>query len=194
MAQPDFTNSTEFANTIIQRTLQTIRDQKDDAQEQQFRGTITFNPAVFETSVPEQLRFAKRKAIEKRFPTERNFLVLGPYKFERRFTGEPQLLWGQQSSQIKDGTLPNPRVGIATSYDPFLVIPTRWQFTYVNGEVDGFYVGLYAVTRPPRGVTTHTVDWFAAGKASRYSEQGQKEGWTNSYDYNEAAFLERGSI
>lgn len=186
-------NSRKFADSIIRNTLSTLRDQEDDKQEQQFRGSITFNLAVFQSPLPSDLRFAKRKDIERKYPTDKNFLVLGPYKFTRRFAQPPQMFWGQQTTQTKDGALAQPKVGIATNYSPFLLLPSCWQYTYINGEVDGFFVGLYAITRPPKGTITYTVDWLAVGSASRYSEQGQKESWVNPYDHNHAAYLQQGT-
>lgn len=177
----DYTNSQDFANSVQDATLDTLRLQEDAQQQQILADSFSFNPSVFNITTETNQQFA---------PGDTRFIVLGPYKFDRRFAKEPSLVFGNVQQYIQAPLQVGITIGTPSSYTPFVVKADIFQWTMANGEVDGFYVALYALTRPPVGSLTHTINWQAVGKASRYTDTSQTEqSWTQSYDYNSAGFL-----
>lgn len=183
----DFTDSGQFADNVIDQTLDQLRDHEDQEQKQTLEGEITFNPAVF--GVDPQNAYIKRAFLEQNVGGEKRFLVLGPYKFTRRYAGRPRMAFGSVQQEIRDLNTVGIVVGQPSNYLPFVVNGDVFSYTYANGEVDGFYVGLYAVTRPPNGVLNHTVSWIAVGKASRYDNTQQEQSWADNWDHNDADYL-----
>lgn len=98
-----------------------------------------------------------------------SYLEIGPYHFETYFTVAPAMAFGQK-----------PDTNIADK--PFLVEPFVSRWTFNAGVVDGFYLGVYALTDVPAGIKNHTVSWRARGKASKYKRNTLTSNWTNPYD------------
>lgn len=177
----------DFASDLVDSTMDVLRDQDDAQQIEELTGIVTFNPSVFQPEQPdgvEPRRFVNFREGDNRF------LVLGPYRFDRRFAKPPTLVFGEIEEALTN-TGDNPIVvGIPTAYIPFRVDADPYQWVYANGEVDGFYVGLYALTVPPLGLISHSVTYYARGDASRYTVSDSSESWTQSYDMNTADYLE----
>lgn len=188
----DYTNSQEFADQVTDNTLKTLRDQEDDKQEQSLTGVYTVNPQIFDPldkSIDLAQRIQQQYYLNQHLSdanlAKRN-LVVGPIKFESKFQGPPVATFGQAPQQGLETQTPL----VANKYTPFLVSPYIHSWVWNNGEVDGFYLGLYALTSPIPGIYTHIITWHCVGKASRYHEQDTEESWDMGYDQNDAGFLE----
>lgn len=94
--------------------------------------------------------------------------------FKTPFDGLPVVTFGQSSSGENS---------------PFIALPYVHKWTYTNGMVDGFDMGIYSITPPPGGVDTHYISWRAIGKASRAGQQGTEQSWTDPYTATEPDFL-----
>lgn len=150
---------------IINDTLDTLRDQRDDSQQNDLFGTISFNPQSFTTG---------------------KHMVLGPINFETSFSSSPIISLTQQLGTVNASDASN--IGLITDYTPFLILPYIHSIQTSSGTVDGFYIGLYAVT-VPTAETSHSIHWRATGKASVYKDTTTDEAWTSQYDQNEPSFL-----
>lgn len=160
-------NIDEVATKIVDSTLDTLRDQAENQVEEQIGGALMVDPSAFTATH----LFATRKVV-----------------FPKRFTSAPRVTFGQMSPVV------NSKKDLVTSqsshFVPFLVEPHVVNFTYINGEVAGFVLGMYARTAPPTGWTSSlTISWNAAGKASRYSERSLNPSWTDSYNNSSTDFL-----
>lgn len=188
---PDYEDQQDFAEGIIDSTLDTLRDQGDNAQKETLKGSVTFSSTSFTkknlslevdlASVPRYMQ----DIIAAQLQYNRH-LVLGPISFQTQFSTPPVIAFGQVGPSLPDGAQ---GIGIATPYLPFLVQPYVFRYDFTNGQVAGFYVGLYALTQPPTSPTEHQLSWIAVGEASRYGPVQESEAWTESYDQNEADFL-----
>ena len=163
MAADDFyyANQNQFANEIIDATLEELREQRDEAQQATFSGSIVFDAREFATKTT---------------------IVQGPIMFDSPFHSKPSLTFGQ-------GLDTEPVV--LDSFVPVLVQPFRLKWEINGGAFAGFYVGLYALTKPPALPARHFIDWQATGEASPYrDDEGTEESWESTYNENEAAYLE----
>lgn len=151
---------------IIDDTLGTLRDQRDEAQENHLYGTVDFSSQVFSTG---------------------NHHVLGPITFQTGFTGSPVISLTQQQQGINQQDVPVSTT--ATNYSPFLVQPYVYSVQGTQGIVDGFYIGMYALTPVGNQTSKHSIHWTASGKASVYRDERDEEVWTEQYDHNEPDFL-----
>lgn len=151
---------------VINDTLDTLRDQRDEAQDAQFQGSFEIHPQAFKTG---------------------KHLVQGPFLFETAFQGAPHISFGEQQEFNSNYYVPVSEV--TTNYTPFLVHTYVYALRVSNGVVDGFYVGLYALTEPPPSAQRHTITWKASGKASAYLDIGTQESWTEEYSYNEPEYV-----
>jgi hypothetical protein len=189
--QYNYDNSSDYGNEIVDTTLDAIRDLEDLDQDQTLRGTIVFNPSGFQ--VLDKPQWQSRAFIERReqvVTQERRFMVLGPYLFAKKFAVPPEITFGEKADFIAGVQEASVPVGIPVTYVPFTCQAQIFRWNFANGEVDGFYLGLYALTSPPKGATSHTISWIASGQASRYADQGIAESWSESYDYNEPDYIE----
>lgn len=150
---------------VIDDTLDALRDQRDDSQENHLYGTQEFNPQAF---------------------TQGKHLVVGPVTFETAFDTQPSIRFGQTQSGVNQQDVP--AASSATNYEPFLVEPYVYQWVQDRGTVAGFYIGLYSIGGPPVS-NKHVVSWAADGKASVYRDEQTDESWTQPYDYNDADYL-----
>lgn len=173
-------------SSIIDQTLDTLASQADAQQVQQLNNSFTFNPSVFQPAQPEN---ATPRQFQDFRSGDPRFLVLGPYRFDRRFAKPPQMIFGQMGTVLNNAGDSPIVIGIPNTYVPFLVDANPYQWVYANGEVDGFYVELYALTVPPLGLVEHTLNWIAIGQASRYTTSDSDQAWTDSYDYNQADYM-----
>lgn len=161
-----YENWDDERSDIIDDTLDEIRDQRDDAQENDLSGKVELNPQAF--------AFAKN-------------MVLGPILFETAFTEAPVITFGQQQGGVNQEDIP--ATSVATNYYPFVAMPYVYKLNMERGTVDGFYLGVYAILPPPSGVSSHIISWRAAGKASVYKDERTEEAWMEEYDQNEAEYL-----
>lgn len=159
----DYDDQTEFADSIIDNTLDTLRDQRDDQQELAFSGVYIINPQAFKTNTT---------------------LVIGPISFGGSFTSPPNVYFSQHSAAYE----PENILG-SSNIQPFLVSPYVAGYKHTNGVVDGFYVGLYATSVPDNPITLHTILWKAEGYGSAYLDESTEESWTDAYDFNESDYL-----
>lgn len=188
----DFLNQDDFAESVVDSTLDTLGDQADAEGLQQLDGRIEINPQQF--AVLDNADLLKRllntpRNLWETFSQdsksqEKKHLVLGPFFFSQKFDKAPRITYGQQP-----GGVVQPGAAMSNNYIPFLVQAYTYQLEYTNGVVAGFYVGLYALTSPPPNVTSHSIDWIASGTASRYSDAAVEESWSDGYDYNDTEFL-----
>lgn len=163
----DYENQAEYADNIVDSTLEAIRDTRDDKQQISFKGTIVISPSLFNS--------------------DKKHLVQGPYSFESPFTTVPNMTFGQYSPALR-AELQN--ATIISDYTPFLLQPYVYSWRYTNGVVDGFYIGLYAISIPTDGLTSsHNVFWRVEGEGTPYPDERTTESWTESYDYNDSTFL-----
>lgn len=166
MDEPFYEDWPEEREEVIDDTLDQIRDQRDEAQENDLRGKQEINPHLFTTG---------------------NHMVVGPILFETAFTDAPNITFGEQQTGVNQADVP--ATSTATNYSPFLVHPYVYQLKMDRGIVDGFYLGLYAITTPIPGVFTHIISWRAAGKASVYKDERTEESWMEDYDQNDTDYL-----
>lgn len=158
----DYENWDDERQDIIDDTIGVLRDQRDDEAEAAFGGSFAFNPQVM---------------------TKGQTMVVGPVTFEEPFANTPRIVFGQSVTGVQLS------IGVGSSTTPFLVAPFVSSLSFTNGKVDGFWLGLYALTDVPAGVIVHTIDWEAKGKGSPYRQEQLQESWTEEYDSNEADFL-----
>lgn len=152
---------------VIDDTLETLRDQRDEAQENHLYGTIDFNPQAFING---------------------SHLVIGPITFETAFSTIPSISLDQQQGGINQ--LDIPAGPAATNYRPFLVEPYIYSWVMDRGTFAGFYIGLYRDNDSyPVTATKHTIHWTVSGKASAYKDERSEESWTETYDHNEPEYL-----
>lgn len=193
----DPTSSQAFANQITKAVLATLTHQADTKQYQRVDGQITINPQSFQiaslqasgtlgTVTANMTPAATQQFLTARGQDKRH-LTVGPTKFTNTFSATPQITFGQATQPLQTDISFTP--GPADNLVPFLVVPYVAAWHYTSGQVDGFYLGLYAMTAPPAGVTQHYVNWSANGKASRYPSGGTNATWTSSYDLNQAPNL-----
>lgn len=157
-------NEQEFANDIIDSTLEELRDQRDEGQDQDLQGTFEISPAVFSYN---------------------KNVIVGPIMFEQPFDSRPNI----QFSQSLESSM-NDLIQENQTFEPFLVIPYVYKFSLTGAAVDGFWLGLYAVSQPQTYPSKHFVDWRAIGPSSYYkTDQGSEESWDSSYDENESDYL-----
>lgn len=181
-----------FAKEVVDATLDTLRDQEDQVGQQIVQGKTTINPQVFQPIdndvILKKLFDTPRHLIDQALAdlkqTQQTTLTVGPITLEKKFQVLPEPFFGQMSSGLQPS-----QVNIVSQEVPFLVQPFIREWIWSNGMVDGFYLGLYALTRPPIGLTTHYISWMMIGQASRYSDQAVSESWTQSYDYEDSGFL-----
>lgn len=157
-----YDNWDQERESIIDDTLDSLRDQRDDQAESVFTGAFTVNP---------------------QFLVKGKVTVHGPIVFEEQFDTVPQIMFGEVA-------VTEPSVSTEPVTDvPFLTKAFVARYSYTNGKVEGFYLGLYALTDPPAGVITHSIDWLAKGKGSAYHQELLGESWSEEYDYNDADYL-----
>lgn len=159
-------NGDDFANAVIDSTLDALKSQEDDSQDANYHGKADILVGVFGPDVTS--------------------FVQGPIHFPNTFNSPPHMSFGQMPDMVS-GT-PAVTGTTALSYTPLLFEPYVFQWSFTNGQVDGFYLGLYAKTDIPAGVIHHTIFWKATGKASQYQDT-TSEAWTEAYDYNDAEYL-----
>lgn len=184
-------NDQEFANSIIDSTLQTIRDQDDQTGQTTLVGDLSVNPQSFQPS--DQQLLATFNVTSRQFwsdpnqaPLDKRLMVVGPISFEVKFLSLPKMGFSESPTPPTLQTT----VGMQANEDaPFLTHMFVKDWVWVNGVVDGFYLGLYAITTPVQGVVKHTISWTAVGIASRYSTEAASEAWTEPYDDNDTSFL-----
>lgn len=189
----------QFANAVVDTTLDTLRDQEDQQGVEDASGSIPFNPQIFgriENPTWIQAREGmSRDMFEKTSgelkTMERRHIVLGPYEFNKKFDAPPTVTFGQSPDRVaSSGELLQQQLATMGDYIPLLVQPYVYQFKWTNGAVDGFYVGLYAITSPPKDSVSHIVYWRATGSASRYNEQNTAEAWSEPSAPDSTDFLE----
>lgn len=98
----------------------------------------------------------------------------GPFIFGTRFQGTPDISFGS----IR-----------AVQEQPFWALYDVAKWVGEAGAVEGFYLGLYAVTAPPKGLYQHNVSWIVRGTASQYRAESRLEAWRSSYSYDRASHL-----
>lgn len=162
-----YQNEQQFADALLDRTLSTLRDQRDDKQLVSFTGSLTVNSASITSKHPQ--------------------LVQGPVAFDSPFKVPPAVTFGQQPASTPSISSVQ-RTSLSTGYTPFLVIPYVHSWRNTNGVIDGFYLGLYAVVIPAK-TSAHIIFWRADGKGTTYPGERLAESWTERYDHNEAGFL-----
>lgn len=172
-----------LADSVINTTLNTLADQQDDSQEQILSGVIKTSPQAFYFGAPSSPRHLEVSSDT----NTRQHVVVGPIKFTTRFRVPPAITFGEAANSLTE--LVQQPIQVGTNYVPFIVHSYVYNFDYVNGEVDGFYIGMYALTAPPAGLAIHTVSWIASGLGSRYNQQDSVDSWSMAYDQNEAGFL-----
>lgn len=176
-----------YADDIVDNTLDALRQQEDDKQTLILEGREEFQTYAF-----GQLSRSKAAvdAVNAQYLLDANderHLIVGPITFSTSFASTPAITYGQtaflQSSQVVESNR-------ATHYTPFLCMPYTYKLRYTNGQVDGFWIGLYALTPPPAQSSLQTVEWIAKGFATRYREVQSDESWTENYDQNDASYLD----
>lgn len=171
----NYSNADSFANDIIDDSLDAMRDLEEAQGEQTIQGSFPVSPVGF--------------------TNEKRHFIFGPIKFIKRFGSIPYPSFGTYNPPVADTETEISTVSVAgapTNYLPWVVQPYVYQWRWENGEVDGLMVGLYAITVPTPSTPGITVSWKMVGQASRYSNPGDQEAWTESYNYNEASYLEDG--
>lgn len=153
---------------IVDDTLNQLRDQRDLAENAVFTGQAAFNPQVF---------------ADKRY----KHFVVGPLLFDNPFDTTPNIVFGLVNQSPTDNT--QTQTGLATSFEPFVVHPYVYKWKTINSRVDGFWLGLYAITSPPGDASTALINWQASGKASSYINQSTEDSWMENYDYGDTDFL-----
>lgn len=205
MADEETLNSQDFADGIVGSTLDTLANQKDDRGEQDLDGLVKINPQSFSvlniewsTVVANLPRYIWALAhnmgtnmTDLGLPTaqqqERRNLVV-EVRFETPFDGIPRISFGQHGVEIKsDSTI----FSADKSYTPFIVEPYVFSWSFINGGlVEGFQLGVYAITSPPPGIDQHYIHWRCKGSSSRTNQQATEQSWTDSYQFDEPEFLE----
>lgn len=178
----------QFADGVVDATLQQLRNQEDARGEISVHGFYILNPQLFQFDIQD--RYTVNDPLP-RPPTtaqqkDKRTAVIGPITFQYRFQGAPDISFGQAP---QPPFKPTP-TAVAVTDSPFLVQPYVHSWVWINGQVDGFYLGLYALTKPPTNANLHTVSWNVSGRSSRYQQQAVDQTWSDSsYDNNEADFL-----
>lgn len=140
-------------NKIIDEVLNILRQQEDSKGELSIGGSIPVDPQNFSSG---------------------SHLVIGPIRFSTTFTTPPLVSFTQYGPKIASDVRVSPG---ASNYTPFLVQPYVYSWNWASGAVDGFYIGLYALTEPKEIPKSSTVVWQASGKASRYLDPLGEESW-----------------
>lgn len=186
----------DFAQKIHDAVLETLKRQKDMQQEQTLFGKQIINPQTFTIRSPlstlgvdvsTMTPQARRQYFEVRGQDKRHYTT-GLIQLTTTFSDPPMITFGQASKAPGDDAAP----GIADNTIPFIVQPYLSSWHHTGGEVDGFYLGLYALTAPIPGVSQHFIYWSVTGKASRYKGRAQEDQWAASYDYKALAHLGAG--
>lgn len=195
MAADSYDGQIDFAQGIIENTLDTIRDQEEAKQNLALRGVADFSTSVFKA--PELLDFSQsdeyyRRDLPRRFWQQSGEWVKGRHwiwgtvNFVAGFRGLPQVTFGQEA--VRTDVANQTQVGL--DYMPFLVQPYVYSWSTTNDLVGGFVLGLYALTVPPEIPQRHRIFWQASGTASRYRDVEADEAWSEEYDHNDAVYLE----
>lgn len=170
MVDDEFIDFSDEREGIIDDTLDTLRDQRDEAQEVSLHGSYEIHLHMFKTG---------------------NYAVLGPIRFETSFKIEPDITFGikqgfiNQADMITSGAT-------ASNYEPLILAPIAHGFTTNSGLVDGFFIGLYALTQYNSALHAnqkYKVSWRADGTASVYLDTQAEDRWTESYEEAEPDFL-----
>lgn len=138
---------------LIIDILDILRQQIDSKREVSLNGEIDVNPEYFATG---------------------KHLVIGPLDFGTSFESPPFLSFVQYGPSVDTDV----RIQTsATNYTPFLVQPYVYGWKWENGAVDGFYIGMYALTDPKELPANNKLAWRAIGRASRYLSPIGQEIW-----------------
>lgn len=152
---------------VIDDTLRTLREQQDDKQDLVHKGMLDFDPRAFGTT---------------------KMCIQGPIKFESTFERRPVVVFGQVSPDAENTS--GTTAGAFVNSIPFLVIPFVASWSWSNGRVDGFSMGLYTATDIPEGLSKHTISWVAHGTGTLYKQERIEESWSQGYDNNSTDFLQ----
>lgn len=144
---------------IVNQVLTILRQQTDSEGKTQLQGTIPVSPASFLSADGEPLKHN----------------VLGPITFETSYDSPPAMSFVQYGDVIDSDVRIAPS---ASNYTPFLVQPYVYSWSWSEGVVDGFFIGMYALTNPKETPRAHQITWQATGIASRYLSPNITEAWT----------------
>lgn len=194
MAGIDSTNSQAFAKGIIDAVLETLQRQSDTKKVVRIDGVVNLNPQTFRVTAATSTlsgdaitmtKAARQQYFQNRGQDKRHY-VIGPIMFTNIFSAPPNITFGQSIQPVSgDQSTPGP----ADNNVPFLVQPYLHSWHNTGGQVDGFFLGLYALTAPTQGTTQHLIHWSVNGVGSKYSGRAQEDSWTKSYDNLRPSFL-----
>lgn len=161
----DYSNWEQEREFLIDDILTLLREQEDSTQQARISGEFQISPSTFK---------------------EGNHVIHGPVGFGKPFKQAPTITFGQRSDIVASDTRPT---NVGSNYTPFLVQPYVYNWQLEAGVVEGFYVGLYAISVPSTLPVSHVVSWNAAGESTRYNDENITESWTDSYDYLDIGYL-----
>lgn len=157
----------DLLNQTVTAVLRILRGQRDDKQIQDLEDTYDFNPQIFQYGV---------------------HYVAGPIMFRNPYRNTPSITFGAIAQKIIENTTVADHP-LAQGYTPLIIYPYVYGFAQSAGAINGFYLGLYAMTPIPPSATSYTIAWHASGRSSPYPDQRVDEAWTSSYNQNVATHL-----
>lgn len=141
---------------IIDKVLDILKQQGDSLGKTDVGGSIDVNPKMFDSG---------------------SHVVVGPLQFSTTFTSPPLVKFTQYGPAVSSDVRIAPA---ASNYTPFLIQPYVYSWSWESGVVDGFFIGMYALTTPKEMPDTHQLVWEASGKASRYLNPLGEELWSSA--------------
>lgn len=185
----DPTHSQAFAQQIAKMLLDIQTKQQDQKQTQRIDGSFDINPQLFQlvtsdntlkSDIATMTPAAARAYLASRGQLKAH-AVTGPIMFTTIFSQAPYVTFGQYPQPTNATTA---ALGVADASEPFIVQPYVDSWHQSGGQVDGFNLGLYALTTPTPGTAIHTIFWSAYGRGSRYVGRGQQQqaSWTGQYN------------
>lgn len=140
---------------IINTVLNIFREQTDSKSDSVVSNSIDVDPKSFSSG---------------------SHVVVGPIDFFTSFQSPPEVNFTQYGPSVDSDIRIAPS---ASNYTPFLIYPYVYGWKWESGAVDGFFIGMYALTSPKELPSNHRLGWQVSGKASRYLSPISQEIWSS---------------